>query len=138
VVQARIQTGASSISMPFSASLFAISRVATGEMVIMSTTTVPDLTPSMMPFGPKITCSTSGVSDTITNTTSARTAASPGLAHAVAPASASGCMDSLRRAHTTIAWPAFMTFSACGRPMIPSPTNPAFTLRSFLKTSKTN
>ena len=49
-----------------------------------------------------------------------------GLVHAVAPASASGCMDSLRRAHTTIAWPAFMTFNACGRPMIPNPTNPAF------------
>ncbi|MGH8865971.1 MAG: hypothetical protein ACREVZ_15225, partial [Burkholderiales bacterium] len=36
--------------------------------------------------------------------------------------------------HTAIAWPAFMTFSACGRPMIPSPTNATFIIYSSNQT----
>jgi hypothetical protein len=115
----------SNISTP-SARRAASERVTTGEMVLMSTITDPRAAPSATPPGPKITCSTSGVSDTMVKITSDPRAASAGDAHAVAPASLSGCMDSGRRAFTRSAWPPLRRFKAMGRPMMPSPTKVMF------------
>ena len=56
--------------MPFAANFAAISRVATGEIVLISITNKPALAPTITPFSPSNTASTSGVSETIEITTS--------------------------------------------------------------------
>ena len=90
-------TGASSISTPFARSISAIRRVTDGEIVLLSTTTMPGRAPCTTPAGPSTTSSTSGVSDTLVNTNSACSATSRGEPQAVAPAVTSGAMVSARR-----------------------------------------
>ena len=63
------------------------SRVAAGEIELMSTTSLPLPRPSATPSGPKSTSSTSGVSGTMVMTMSDLSATSRGLAQAVPPAS---------------------------------------------------
>ena len=71
-------TGASSIGTPRSASAAPTVRVTSGEMVLMSMTTVPAAAPWMTPPSPRMTACTSGESVTIVITTSAPAAASCG------------------------------------------------------------
>jgi hypothetical protein len=60
--------------------------VATGEMLLMSTTTAPCCNPDTTPSGPVSTRSTSAVSGSIVMTTVDARATSAGDAAAVAPA----------------------------------------------------
>ncbi len=117
-------TGASRCSIPRASSRAAMSRVATGEMVAMSTTIVPGCAPSTMPFAPSATASLSALAMTMVKTTSASAATSAGEPQARAPASTCGCIASGRRAHTASGCPARRRCSAIGRPMAPRPIQP--------------
>ena len=123
-------TGASSISAPRASSAAAISRVATGEIELMSTTTAPRRTPSRMPFGPCTTSRTSGVSATIMMMMSLRLATSLGDAPTFAPACATSAVLLCVRFQTVTSYPAATRCFAIGRPMIPRPMNP---IRSFTR-----
>lgn len=120
-------TGASSMSIPRARRRSAKDRVDTGEIVLMSTTTEPGLAPSATPCAPNSTCSTSGVSDTITMTMSACAAASAMLPQPTQPASTGPAMVSGRRPCTNTVCPAFLRLTAMGRPMMPMPMNAMFT-----------
>ena len=63
------------------------SLVATGEIELMSTTTLPSVSPAATPNSPNSTSSTWGVSGTMMMITSACRATSALLAQAAAPAS---------------------------------------------------
>jgi hypothetical protein len=111
---------------PFSESAAAISRVAAGLMVDMSTTTAPASIAWITPSSPSRTALTSGVSLTQVTTTSAPVAASRGEAARAAPFSATGCSLSLVRLCTTRGKPAFRMCIAMGAPMVPIPINATF------------
>src|SRR5581483_11337942 len=79
----------------------------------------------MIPCSPRITASTSGESVTFTTTTSERSATSRGEAERVAPAASTSSKRALAlRFQAVTGKPAPITFSAIGRPMMPSPTQP--------------
>ena len=80
-------TGASSMSTPRAARSAAIWRVTRGEMVLMSITVKPGLAPPTTPFSPRITCRTSGVSETQITTISAAAAAAAGVSATATPSS---------------------------------------------------
>ena len=80
------ETGASRKECPASSSCFPISRVTSGEIVLMSMKSVPAPAPSTAPFSPKRTASTSGESVTIEITMSFPTAHSRGVSAFFAPA----------------------------------------------------
>jgi hypothetical protein len=65
---------------------FAKDLVAIGEIELMSTTTLPLPMPCATPFSPNSTASTSGVSGTMVNTTSASRATAAALSQRTAPA----------------------------------------------------
>src|SRR5438445_670166 len=120
------ETGASSVrnSGRFAAARFANSRVAAGEIVLMSIASKPSCAPAAMPSGPKVTVSTSGELVTMVMTMSLRSATSRGVRMTVAPASPSGFARSRVRFVTVTAKPALGALRASGAPMIPRPTNP--------------
>jgi hypothetical protein len=120
-------TGASTYAHSSARIRSANAFVSTGEMELMSTTTLPALSPSATPLGPNSTAATSGVSGTIVMTTSARSATSLPLAHAVPPASVSadGTPERLCR---NSSWPPLMRCSAMGAPMIPRPMKPTLAI----------
>src|SRR5262245_1420712 len=126
------ETGASRCSRSRALSFAAISRVATGDTVAMSTTTVPGRAPSTMPSAPSATPSLSAVAVTIVKTTSALAATSAGDAQRFAPASTWGFVASLRRAHTASECPARRRCIAMGAPMAPSPIQPARSAMTLL------
>ena len=119
-------TGASSIAPPLSATSFARRSVATGEMLLMSMTTVPGVMPASTPSGPVSTRSTSGVSGSIVTTTVDARAASAGELAAVAPARASSSTAPRLRLCTVSVWPAVMRCFAIGFPITPRPMKPTF------------
>ena len=94
----------------------------------MSTTVLPFARPEATPSLPNSTCSTSGVSGSIRNTTSAARATSALVAQTVAAFSASG---TLLRVRTNISWPAASRCWAMGEPMMPRPMNPIFIANPF-------
>src|SRR5260221_6333812 len=118
------ETGASSVLKPFAAARSAMSRDATGEMLLMSTTSSPSCVPSAMPAGPNVTASTSGAFVTIVTTMSERSATSRGVVTTVAPRSFSESARASVRLVTVRGKPALRAFRAIGRPMIPRPTKP--------------
>ena len=91
-------TGASSRPTPLSANRPAISRVTSGEMVLMSMTIVPSAAPWITPFSPSSTSRTSGVSETLVTTNSQPAASSAAESQATAPTASSGSSASGRRA----------------------------------------
>src|SRR5690242_15096495 len=117
-------TGASSVAKPFAFARSAKSRLAAGEMLLMSTTSNPGWAPSAMPSGPKVTASTSGAFVTIVTTMSERSATSRGVLLTVAPSASSGLARDSVRLVTVSGKPAFRAFRAIGWPMIPRPTKP--------------
>ena len=127
-------TGASSIVAPFSSTFWASSRVTTGEMVLMSISNAPSLSPSSTPSSPATTRSTSGESGSMVMTTSDRSATSLGLSATVAPSPASSSAFSLVRLYRTSSWPASIRFRAIGLPMMPSPMKP--TVSAIASSSK--
>ena len=72
------------------------SLVSIGEIELMSITVLPAERPSATPAEPNRTASTSGVSGTMTMTTSAFSAACLALAHSVAPPAISASGSSAR------------------------------------------
>ena len=91
----------------------------------MSARIWPDRTPSMSPFGPSATSSTSGEFGSIVMMMSpAARATAAGESAVLAPSPASSWTAAWLRLWTTSAWPAFRRFLTMGRPMIPSPMNP--------------
>ena len=82
-------TGASSIVLRRAATRVASWRVATGEMLLMSTRIDPGASPARMPSGAVSTPSTSAVSGSMVNTTVEARATSAGLLAADAPAATS-------------------------------------------------
>ena len=80
-------TGASRNATPSSASRSPIARAAVGAMVDMSIASAPSPSPCTAPCSPSSTSSTSGASGTIVITTEAPSAASRGVAAALAPCS---------------------------------------------------
>src|SRR5215203_3073303 len=115
-------TGASSIEAPRSWALSANSSVTTGEIVLISTTRAPSLTPSSTPSSPASTSSTCGESGSMVMMMSDCSAT-------VAPSSSSAF--SRVRLYATRSWPASMRFSAIGLPMIPSPMKPTVSAMSL-------
>jgi hypothetical protein len=102
----------------------AICWVTIGEIVDMSVKIRPGRAPSMMPFLPSATCSTSGELGSIVMRTSHGPATSRGEPAALAPCPASSSTGGRLRLWTTSEYPALRRFLAMGRPMIPSPMNP--------------
>ncbi len=115
-------TGASTNSAPLARTRAAKSSVASGAMVLESTTVTPGRSTDSTPPGPKSTLSTALVSATHIQTTSASFAASAGVAAVRAPSTLFG-----ERFHTVTSCPAFTKFAAIGRPMIPNPKYAIFT-----------
>ena len=103
-----------------------------GSIELMSTTVLPLAKPAATPSLPNSTDSTSGVSGSIRNTTSAARATSALVAQAFAACSASG---TLLRVRTNISWPAANRCCAMGAPMMPRPMNPIFIANPFLESS---
>ena len=119
-------TGASIMVPPLAATSAARRRVATGEMLLMSITTVPVAIVSRMPAGPAITASTSGVSGTIVMMMLACDATSAGELAAMAPAATSSVTAGVLRLNTTTEWPLASRCLAMGRPITPRPMKPTF------------
>ena len=80
-------TGASRNDTPSSASRSPMARAAVGAMVDMSIAKAPSPSPCTAPCSPSNTSSTCGASGTIVITTDAPSAASRGVAAALAPCS---------------------------------------------------
>src|SRR5271166_5096638 len=106
------------------------SLVAIGEIELMSTTTLPALSPSAIPSLPNRAASTSGVSGTITMTMSARAATSRPELQPIAPASSSSFGRAPRLRRNSVC-PAACRCVAIGRPMMPSPTKPTLLMCVF-------
>ena len=125
-------TGPSSMWTLFPASLQAISLVTDGEIVLISITTEPASAPSMTPFAPMITSSTSGESFTIVIVNSFPSAASLADPAGFAPAATtSSIFDAVLFQHVT-SNPFFTKFMHIGFPMRPRPMNPTFVIPSIL------
>src|SRR5271165_72151 len=99
------------------------SLVAIGEMLLMSTTILPGVSPSATPPGPYRAASTFGVSGTMVMMTSAARATSLAPAQGIAPGSSSACGGALRLSMNSV-WPPASRWPAMGRPMMPRPMNP--------------
>jgi hypothetical protein len=117
-------TGSSSIATPRPASRAAKSRVADGEIVDMSTTSVPGAAPSATPSGPKRTASTSGVSETIVTTTSLALATAAGLGCRVTSRASSSGARPVVRFQALTENPPRATLAAIAAPIVPRPTKP--------------
>jgi hypothetical protein len=117
-------TGASSIATPLAAIASPTFLDTIGEMVDISAKIRPLRAPSMIPFGPSATCSTSGELGSIVMSTSHWAATSFGDVAAFAPALTISSTGPRLRLWTTSGWPAFRRLRAMGRPMIPSPMKP--------------
>jgi len=120
------ETGASSMPHSISVSLSATCSVASGLMVVISTTSEPGCKPSASPSFPNSTCSTSGVSLSIVMMSSQRSASSGREFATSAPAFRNGCVFSLVRFQTHRSNPSFNKLSDIDFPMMPSPANPIF------------
>ncbi len=118
------ETGASRYSHPMSLMRCANDLVAIGEMELMSTTVLPLVSPAATPFSANSAFSTSGVSGTMRNTMSARSATPRALVQMVAllPATGGGTLPSV---WTNSWWPAAIRWPAIGAPMMPRPTKPS-------------
>ena len=119
-------TGASSMWACFSLRRVAIIRVACGEMVLISMTTASGRILSITPFSPRMTLSTSGVSETIVITTGLFPATSLGVFAVLAPSAARRSAFAVVRLYTVTSNPAFIKLRAIGIPMMPRPINPTF------------
>ena len=124
------ETGASRNATPPAASSAAISRVASGLMVDMSTTSAPGSAPWITPVGPRSTARTSGVSLTMVMMISAPWAASRGEPAATAPWATTGSIRFGVRLKTVTWWPPLRMFTAMGPPMVPSPMKPTRIMNS--------
>src|SRR3954452_19790012 len=121
-------TGASTQPIPRAPHSCAISRVTTGEIVLMSTTSEPDRAPASRPSSPSRTSRTWGESGSMRITTSAFSATSRALDAATPPSAAISSTLARVRENRTSSWPAFIRLRAMGLPMTPRPTKPT---RSF-------
>jgi len=119
-------TGASSISIPFSASRAAISRLARGAIELMSMTVLPGAPPSRMPFCPSTTAFTCGEFGSMVMMTSQACATSFGDEAVAAPKPDSSFIGASLMSWTTRPYPALIRFFDIGLPMIPRPINPVF------------
>jgi hypothetical protein len=93
-------TGASSSPTP-AGRVEASRRTAAGPTVDIWTTVVVPVAPAAMPVGPSVTARSASGSETIVTTTSARRAASAGLAAETAPSAVSDSAFAGFRFHTT-------------------------------------
>src|SRR5919197_1849598 len=118
-------TGASTSDSPRSARRAPIARDCDGEIVDMSTQSVPGAARSAAPSSPRSIASTWSPSTTIVMTTSAAAAASAGVPATAAPCSAAKASALARvRLKTVSSCPARLTFAAIREPMIPKPMKP--------------
>ncbi len=117
-------TGASTRAMSRFASSLAKPRVAPGEIVEQSMTSVPGLAPAATPSGPSRTAATSGVSDTQMTSVSTERATSAGVAARSTPRLSSSGARSGVRFHAVTANPARARFAAIAAPIVPRPMNP--------------
>src|SRR5919197_2072519 len=132
------ETGASSMRKGgrFACARRAMSLVAAGLIVLMSTRRRPSCAPDATPSGSNTTASTSGVFVTIVTTMSLRSATSRGVFTTLAPASPSGLARSSVRFVTDTGNPALSAFRAIGAPMIPMPTKPMRSTRLVLSVER--
>ena len=79
------ETGASRMPAPRARTAGATDRIVSGSTVLMSTATEPGRRPAATPSGPSYSSRTAASSATIEMTTSARDAASAGVAATLAP-----------------------------------------------------
>ena len=118
-------TGASSSDRPRAASSAPIARVWAGEIVDMSTHSVPGAAPSATPRSPSSTSRTWSPSTTIVMTISLAAPTSAGASTTVPPCSPAHASAVARvRLKTVSSWPARARFAAIREPMMPSPTKP--------------
>ncbi len=78
-------TGALTLTTPFSLAAAAISMASDGSLVVMSTRMLPGFEPARVPSGPSTTSRTSRGKPTIVKTTSLRWATARGLSAHTAP-----------------------------------------------------
>src|SRR5579872_2467270 len=98
-------------------------------MVLASATMAPDLTPSITPSGPRLTCSDIAVSPTHRKTHSAFCATSFGVAQNLPfSAAASSFAFAAVFDQSATSCPARKRLRAIGYPMIPRPRNPSFAI----------
>ena len=91
------ETGASTMSAPFSRTRAARARLTAGLTVLMSTRTLPALNPASMPSGPSNTCSSAAELVTIDSVTSAAAQTARGESAHFMPRSISRCAFDLVR-----------------------------------------
>src|SRR5262245_21213870 len=89
--------------------------------------------PSMMPRGPRTTCSISFGPGRQVATTSQAAATSAGQSAHCAPAARRRVARSGRTSWTVSWWPARKSWPAIGRPMLPTPMKPTFTAWPILQ-----
>ncbi len=106
--------------------------VAAGEIVEQSMTRPPAASPSPTPPGPRMTASTSGVSETHTTTTSEARATSAGEPASEPPSATRSAARPGVRFHAVTSNPARRRLAAIAAPIVPSPTNPIRSTRYLL------
>src|SRR5580693_8044604 len=107
-----------------------MARLADGEMVLASATTVPGLAPSITPAGPSSTSSDIFVSPTHRKIKSASAPTCFGESHTNPFSSSASCFALLAVFdHNATRCPARKRFRAIGYPIKPSPRNPSFAIR---------
>jgi hypothetical protein len=119
------ETGASRKRNPAARSRASKARVATGEIVDMSMTSVPGRAPLVAPRSPNSTASTCGASGTHVTTTSASRATPAGSPPSAAPSATSRSTGArFVCAHVVTAKPARSSDAAIGSPIVPTPIIP--------------
>src|SRR5215472_14921603 len=111
--------------MFFSAKAALILRTVATALVDMSKKAVSGRMPSISPFGPSATCSTSAGTGSDVKTTSLCAPTSRGELAQTAPFARNGSAAARLRSCTTSSCPACCRLAAMPLPIMPSPINPA-------------
>src|SRR3989442_9252956 len=123
-------TGASTMSAPFSRTWAATARLTAGLTVLMSTTTFPGLSPASNPSRPSATASSDLESVTMMKITSAASATARGESLHFIPVSTSHCAFERVRLYPVTRWPLASSLAAIFPPITPRPTYPRLAIFS--------
>ena len=126
------ETGASNEKTPFSFNFSAIILADAGLMVELSITISPARAPSMIPFSPSVTFSTSGESGKLVKIISTCAATSFGEFAAIAPSLTNSSTAARERLCTTTGNPALRILRAIDLPINPRPMYPTFSMTRLL------
>src|SRR5713226_842938 len=122
------ETGESSMSPPFSLTVAATSLLYAGLTVLISTKTLPGVTPASIPPGPFITAPSAAEFVTIENVTSDAATTARGESANFIPFLTSHSAFERVRLYPVTEWPLLSSRFTISLPITPSPTNPSFAI----------